>query len=89
MHYTYILSCTDNFDKNCFYVGYTADLNERVRKHRSGATQTTRRFKSIKLVYYEACLSETDARRRELELKTGFGRGYAKRRLRDYLSKRV
>lgn len=38
------------------------------------------------LVYYEACLSHKDAAEREKQLKTGFGRGYLKKRLKDYLT---
>jgi hypothetical protein len=33
------------------------------------------------LEYYEACRAEVSARRREKQLKTGFGRAYLKRRL--------
>jgi hypothetical protein len=32
----------------------------------------------------EACLSKEDASEREKQLKTGFGRGYLKRRLKNY-----
>jgi len=35
----------------------------------------------VVLEYYEACRSEVNARRREKQLKTGFGRAYLKRRL--------
>jgi len=31
------------------------------------------------------CQKETGARKRELQLKTGFGRGYLKRRIENYL----
>jgi len=44
---------------------------------------------SCDLIYYEACLSKTDARKRELQLKTGYGRGYLKRRLQTYFSSGV
>jgi len=42
-------------------------------------------MKNWKLIYYEACLSKKDAQNRERQLKTGFGRGYLRRRLKDYL----
>jgi putative endonuclease len=38
-----------------------------------------------KLVYCEVCLSKKDAQNRERQLKTGFGRGYLKRRLKNFL----
>lgn len=89
MHYNYVLWCTTDSGAGEFYVGYTTDLKSRLAKHRSGSTKTTKKFRSVRLVYYEVCLSEADARQRELQLKTGFGRGYINRRLRDYLKKRV
>ncbi len=88
MYYTYVLSCESDKGDSDFYIGFTADLKDRLNKHRSGATKTTRRFNKIELVYYEACLSESDARKREKQLKTGFGRGYLKRRLGSFLEKR-
>jgi len=80
MYFTYVLSCSLN-KNNEFYIGYTENLDERVKKHQNHEVKTTKKFDKIKLVYYEACLSKTDARKRELQLKTGFGRGYLKRRL--------
>ncbi len=88
MYYTYVLECTDNETKNkIFYVGSSEELDKRILAHKSKTTQTTRRFDSIKLVYYEACLNKTDAIRREHQLKTGFGRGYIKKRIEEYLTR--
>ncbi|KKU16191.1 MAG: hypothetical protein UX24_C0018G0009, partial [Candidatus Giovannonibacteria bacterium GW2011_GWB1_45_9b] len=50
-----------------------------------GDIKTTKSFNKIELVYYEACLDKTDARKRELQLKTGFGRGYVNKRLENFL----
>ena len=85
MFYTYILRCKDKLDKRVFYVGSSSDLKKRVRSHLSKNSQFTKNFDKVELVYYEACLNKTDAIRRELQLKTGFGRGYLKRRLGNYL----
>ncbi|MCX6705676.1 MAG: GIY-YIG nuclease family protein [Candidatus Woesebacteria bacterium] len=81
-HYTYVLSCKNSkTNKRKFYVGSTSDLKGRVEVHKSKSVNTTKIFDIIELVYYEACRNKTDARKRELQLKTGFGRGYLKRRL--------
>jgi putative endonuclease len=40
-----------------------------------------------KVIYYEACLSEIDAYRREKYLKTSTGRRMFTRRIKDYLDK--
>jgi len=85
MHYTYVLLCFDDKNGNTkLYVGFTNDLKNRFREHQAGEVKTTKGFSRVVLIYYEACLSKTDARKRELALKTGFGRGYLKKRLADY-----
>lgn len=63
------------------------DLKNRISEHKTGEVKTTKSFSDVKLIYYEACLSKKDCRKRELQLKTGFGRGYLQRRLEDYLRK--
>lgn len=86
MFYTYVLRCTDTKgNRKKFYVGYTDDLKKRLSAHKAKDIKTTKSFDKIELVYYEACLKKTDARKRELQLKTGFGRGYLKRRIENYL----
>ena len=85
MFYTYVLLCQDlKNNKRKFYIGSTEDLKERILDHKTKGVETTKSFDKIKLVYYEVCLNKTDARKRELQLKTGFGRGYVNRRLENY-----
>ena len=67
--------------KDKFYIGYTANLKQRISQHKSHNSHTSKRLKNLNLVYYEACLTEKDAREREKQLKTGFGRGYLRKRL--------
>jgi len=76
-YYTYVLRCADGK----LYVGFTHDLRARVRTHQDGKVPTTCVRLPVKLVYYEACLSQAAAIAREKQLKTGFGRAYLKRRL--------
>lgn len=86
MHYTYILLCIDTkLNRRHFYIGSAEDLKNRYREHQKGEVQTTKSFDKVILVYYEASLNKTDARKRELQLKTGFGRGYLKKRLESYI----
>lgn len=84
MYYTYILEMLDSRGNVEYYVGFTRNLKQRIEDHQSKSTKTIKNTR-IKLIYYEACLSETDARKRELSLKTGFGRAYLKNRLKSYL----
>ncbi len=74
--------------KGNFYTGYTADLKKRLVEHNRGKTFTTSKSKNWICIYYEACIEESDARRRERYLKTTQGHRMLKLRLKDYLFKR-
>ena len=63
-------------------LGYTSDLRRRLREHNKGYNKSTK-GNSWKLVYYEAFLSEEDARDREKKLKQ---RGSTKYKLLKRLS---
>jgi putative endonuclease len=69
-----------------FYVGFTRDLRKRVKDHNNGLVSSTRRRKPLELVYWEGCLNQTDATRREKYLKSSWGKRYIKNRLRSYLT---
>ena len=53
------------------YVGFTADLEERVRRRQIGDGGWTRGRGPWRLVHQEQFSTETEARRRELQLKSG------------------
>ncbi len=85
-YYIYVLMCIDSKRKRqSFYIGFTNDLKERIVRHKKRDIKTTKSFDKVQLIYSEVCLNKTDAQKRELQLKTGFGRGYLKRRLENYL----
>ena len=83
MVYVYVLY-SDLEDK--FYIGFTENLRRRITEHLRGKTHTVRRLRDPKLVYYEACTCKEDATKRERQLKTGFGRGYLRRRLKNRIT---
>ena len=82
MYYVYLL--ISEKDGN-FYTGLTADLKRRFEEHNRGLVNSTKNRLPLKLIYYEACLNETDARRRERYIKSGMGKKYLKNRLKSYL----
>ncbi len=82
MYYTYLLESTKNHEH---YIGYTKDLKARLEQHNSGLNTSTKRYMPWRLIYYEACLHESDAMRREKYLKTTQGGRLLKRRIKDYL----
>ena len=81
MYYTYVLQ-SEKDDK--FYVGFTKDIKLRFEKHYKGQVESTRDRRPLKLIYYEACLSQDDATKREKYLKTYHGKMFIKKRLKSY-----
>jgi putative endonuclease len=66
MFYVYILK---SLKDNQTYIGSTSDLKRRMEEHNSGKVISTKPRLPFKLLYYEAYLSEKDARHRECNLK--------------------
>ena len=83
MFYTYVLKSKEGD----FYIGHTSDLRRRFLEHNRGLNLSTKKSKSWAIIYYECCLCESDAKRRERYLKTTQGHRLLKRRLKDYLYK--
>lgn len=66
MHYTYLVECKDN----TFYIGYTNNLQKRIKTHNAGkGAKYTRGRIPVILRYYEEYETKTEAMRREYELK--------------------
>ena len=75
MYYVYMLK---NESSKEIYYGYTRDLDRRIEEHKKNG--------NYKLIYYEAFLSEQDARDREISLKKyGQSRSHLKNRLKESL----
>ena len=83
MFYTYVLLSKKD---NKFYIGYTKDLKKRLEEHNHGSVTSTTHRRPLLLIYYEACLNEADAIKREKYFKGGFGRRFLNNRLENYLS---
>jgi putative endonuclease len=81
MYYTYVLLSEKD---NEFYIGFTKDLKGRFQEHQGGKVPSTIKRRPLKLIYYEACLNEIDAIKREKYFKTGFGRRFLKNRLENF-----
>ena len=81
-YYVYILQSLKN---NSLYIGYTSDLKKRFKEHNSGNSKSTKPYIPYKLIFYEAFLNRTDAKNREVYLKSGYGRKTIKGMLKKYL----
>lgn len=78
MFYTYVLRSKKD---RKFYTGFTNNLKERYKLHKLGKVISTKHRGELELIYFESCLIEIDAIRREKYLKSGLGKRFLKSRL--------
>ena len=78
MYYTYVLQ---SMIDNRFYSGFTNNLKLRFEKHEKGFVESTKNRRPLKLIYYEACLKQEDALKREKYFKTHYGLMFLQNRL--------
>lgn len=81
MHYVYILQTEYN---NELYIGCTNDLKQRIVEHNSGKVKSTKSKIPFTLIHYEAYMNQKDAFEREIYLKTGWGKKFIKKNLKNY-----
>ena len=80
-YFTYILR-SEKDGKN--YSGYTQNLNLRFEQHQNGEVPSTKNRRPLKLIYFEACLNQADALKREKYFKTHYGKMFLKNRLNNW-----
>ena len=73
VYFTYILISEKS---GRYYVGHTADIDERIKTHNSGKVISTRNKGPWKCIYFEEFNSKLEANRRELEIKSKKSRKY-------------
>jgi len=79
MYYVYVLQSRKD---SRLYTGYTNNLRRRLAEHSGGGGKSTKSRLPLQLLYYEAYMSQDDAKARELKLKSSQGaRAALKRRL--------
>ena len=83
MYYTYVLQ---SLKDNNLYIGFTDNLDQRLSEHNNGRVTATKSRRPLKLVYYEACLNQEDAIKREKYLKTFYGKMFIHKRIKSYLT---
>ena len=70
------------------YIGYSRDIKHRLEQHNAGKVSATRKRVPFMLIYCELFCNQADAMRRELYLKTGWGRKYLNRTLTETFKKK-
>ncbi|MBT4516284.1 MAG: GIY-YIG nuclease family protein [Candidatus Komeilibacteria bacterium] len=84
MYYVYVLQ---SLREKTLYTGFTRTVKKRLLYHNNGSDPYTTKFKPWILVYYEAYLLKEDAINREKFLKSGSGKKYLDKQLREYFRK--
>lgn len=84
MYFVYVLE--NKLDKS-WYTGFTENLESRIAHHNQklGGDYTKKMAGKWELIYYEAYMDKKDALGREGFLKSGAGRRFLKKQLRNYL----
>ena len=83
--YYYVYVLLSEID-NQFYTGYTFNLRERIILHNAGKVVSTKHRRPLKLIYFEGCINQQDATRREKYLKSGSGKIYLRKRISNFLN---
>jgi len=81
-HYIYVLLSEKDHK---FYIGYTNNIERRLKEHENGEVASTKWRLPVKLIYYEMHLNQKDALRREDYFKTTAGKRTLKIMLKEYL----
>lgn len=82
MYYVYVLLSKKD---SKFYIGFTKNLERRIRKHKKGCVIATKNRLPLNLIFCEIYLNKKDAKRRERYFKTTKGKTTLKILLKDYL----
>jgi len=83
MYFVYVLQSEK--DKK-LYIGYTNNVEKRLKEHNNGKVQSTKPRIPLKLIFYEAYLNQKDALRREDYFKSTKGKRTLKIMLKEYFS---
>jgi putative endonuclease len=73
-----IYAIKSSFDDK-IYVGFTMNLEKRIKEHNQGKTKSTKGFRPWALLYNEIAETRMEARKREKYLKSGCGKEFLKK----------
>ncbi|MDD5231664.1 MAG: GIY-YIG nuclease family protein [Candidatus Marinimicrobia bacterium] len=66
MYFVYILQSQKD---QGFYIGFTSNLEKRIKEHNAGKTRSLRQRLPMKLIYHEQFQYSKDAKNREKQIK--------------------
>lgn len=71
MFFVYAISSQNG---NYIYVGMTKDLESRINRHNQKRERSTKAYAPFNLIYSEQVKTRSEARKREIYWKSGFGK---------------
>jgi putative endonuclease len=77
MFFVYVLRSDLN---GWFYVEMSENVESRLTQHNKGMTKSTKPYRPWRLFFIETLSTREEARKREVDLKSGVGKEYIKRR---------
>ena len=77
MNFVYVIISKEGYQ----YIGSTTDIEKRMYQHKNHLAGWTKRGTEWRLVYKEEFKTYSEARKREIWMKTGVGREYLKKLL--------
>jgi len=83
-HSFYFVYVLESLKDGKRYTGYTENLPSRFEAHQKGRVKSTKYRRPFKLIYFEGCLNQKDALKREKYLKTHYGKMFLGNRLKSY-----
>jgi len=66
MYFVYVIQSEKD---GSTYIGFTGNINKRLKEHNQGKTRSIKSKVPFKMVYFEEFESKTEARKREILLK--------------------
>jgi len=81
-YYVYLL---ESLKDKSWYIGFTTNLKRRLTEHNLQKSKATKPKSPYRLIYCEVYRNKRDAQGRERFLKSGSGRKFLKRQLKNYL----
>ncbi|MBM2821001.1 MAG: putative domain endonuclease, putative endonuclease [Candidatus Berkelbacteria bacterium] len=82
MYYIYVLRSKKD---QSLYIGYTANLKQRISDHNKGQSYFTKRKIPYEFIYGEIYIDKRDAKGREKFLKSGAGWRFLKKQIKYIL----
>ena len=76
MYYTYVVK---SIRHDFYYKGHCENLDERLKQHNAGMTESIRPYIPFEIAYFEEFVTREDAIKREKYFKSSAGRRFLKK----------